>query len=439
MVKKTKYNRKLSRKTRKRIHGGNAPISGSFGTYFHPQVPCTDDKEADAMLYTKRGTKIFNDHVMPSQVDDIYKTSIELKQKLSEKNKKVNVDDYFVFPIKECNIENENIKNRNVIVYPHASSDVFDEFDKIQNIVDLKENVEKLLNVLHGIQLLKTIGHAHCDIKIENCFYHEGKYKLGDLDTVHSVTEWPADQILPEANSVTYGVNPFFLFFYSNTSQVRGGFSVINDYRLKAIQSDRFDDFINYFQLFRNELLKHETQYKVYMYNHIMFKKILNFAQKVNTPETKNILNNIGMIYLERGLYLSNSNDPYNPQDVIVSKFLRRLYEKYNYSKDPTLQSRPELLSRVDVYSFGMMLINAIVCLVDNDVQPEDYEYISKLSSIIGKCCIYQDQDVPIQEIINDMNKLVSPDKKRKIVDYFSPKQKKSRSRSRSGSRRKTI
>jgi len=419
------------RKTYKR--GGEVLGYGATGWVLgNPAYPCNENQLGKLDNYI---SKIAN--------SEDAKIDLESELNASRLIKKItNVDDinkYFILDIDDCNVDpvykmisntpyntawmtmgNQilDIDYKKMILYKKGDNNMLKILEKNTGFISFDSHNTKILNIAKGIQILQNNDLIHNDIKPENCILHENTFKIIDLSDIRKITTTTTMKTMP------YNF-PYFpwpaiaaftaVYVYADVTLTNFNSNVLSRLYKKGNYKYKNNKYYNDYKYYNDE------QYSIWMkstlfdpftgfiMDDIMNQKINEYAEKLIYQKTFGIVNNV-----------NESN--YNEQ---ISKFL--LYSKGQHLEQEIIDidvndclkyysnivkkiARKGLLKRIDIYSFGIIILTNIYQLIKHLLLPKTdiRQYIVKyyifgLYNLAFYCC-YQTENTP------DMNF---------IVDYF--------------------
>lgn len=431
-----KYTKKYRNKSKKKFRktykrGGEVLGYGATGWVLgNPAYPCNENQLRKLDNYI-------------SKIANSEDAKIDLKNELNASRlikKLTNVDDihnYFILDIDDCIVNpvykmippyntawrtmgNQilDIDNKKMILYKKGDNNMLKILEKNNGFISFHSNNNKILNIAKGIQILQNNDLIHNDIKPENCVLHENTFKIIDLADVRNITRTTIMKTMPY--NFPYFPWPAIAAFtavYVNAHVTLTNFDSNVLLTLYEKGNYKYENKKNY----KDYKYYNDEQYSIWMkstlfdpftgfiMDDIMNEKINEYAEKLIYQKTFGIVNNV-----------NESN--YNEQ---ISKFL--LYSKGQHLEQEIIDidvndclkyysnivkkiARKGLLKRIDIYSFGMIILTNIYQLIKHLPQPKTdiRQYIVKyyifgLYNLAFYCC-YQTENTP------DMNF---------IVDYF--------------------
>ena len=305
-----------------------------------------------------------------------------------------------------------------IIIYPIAEYDLAYEFNLLKFQPDYISKVDffvkilsELTNVSKGIEILQEHNFIHGDIKDENCLVmleendsgsDETYYKIGDLSFLSQIIgHYPS---FPKWNFATYYCWPLLSVYsyFFHPSFLGGPFAISNPILLNHVIKNQ------------NNMEKSLENIKKILIN---IRDVISlFKSEVREdfePYINYVIKTVDKIYIEKtrliGIkdYLKTSldtNTPFNNkvQNIISyyanwDMYFNRLGKEY---------AKLDLYKRIDVYSFGFMLLKLISIFL-NAIDISEIKtnmnpliFIVKLFIVIDMCCIQvYDDSTPRQPI----------------------------------------
>ena len=294
-----------------------------------------------------------------------------------------------------------------IIIYPVALHDLAVEFNSFepQETYELKANkfikiLSEMVNISNGIELLQDHGFIHGDIKAENCLVIEENddilYKIGDLSFLTPVIGY--NPTFPTCTFSTYYCWPLLsVYSYYYQPGVSDGPFAMSDpeFLNELIKNQR--DVMNNLDVIREITVKINIKLDLIMKEvNEIFKPYLNYANKVLT---KIFNEKHRLIYAQRDLI------NYVSYNGIISQTVYNLLQYYSkwdiyFNSLGKEHAKVDLYERIDVYSFGFMLLKLIYKFLDacsiveikTDLNP--IVFIVKLFILIDMCCIQEYDDL---------------------------------------------
>ena len=420
-----KSRRKSKNKFRKTYKKGGEVLGyGATGWVLgNPAYPCRENQIGRLNKYI---SKIANSDWANNDLKKELKASLLLWE-LGEKTE-IDINNYFILHDDYCKVDPAyqlmsrtpytitwrsmgnkklDINNKNMLLYKKGSNNLKKILEKNNGFNAFHSDNTKISNIAKGILILQNNDLIHNDIKPENCILHENTFKIIDLSDIRDIRR--------TNNMITMPYNfPYF------TWPAIAALTVV--YVIPEINLDNFNsDMLLELYMRGNDKNYNEEQYSIWMketlyepftgfiMDDIMNAKINEYAKTLIYQKTFGIVQNV-----------TESN--YNEQ---ISKFL--LYSKRKHPDQELIDidvnecleyysnimkkiARKGLLKRIDIYSFGIIILTNIYQLIKNLPQPKTdiRQYIVKyyifgLYNLAFYCC-YQTENTP------DMNF---------IVDYF--------------------
>jgi len=446
---KKRYNSKSNKQKKKT--GGRYFSEGTFGVvYGEPRLLCADET-LDTPNIDNEVSKIFNDtRHAESEMNNVK----SLSEYLSEDNLELLMN-YAVLPTKLCRLNasktmkepyitskwmsnnngeyNEKIFNekvflpssfkqyedgnslpiyRTILISEKGGDNLFKIFKKIDSTENFVSCLRNLYNVGKGIQLLQNNGLIHGDIKSGNCIEQNDTFKLIDMADVRSIEE--TDD--PKALAIAFGyytwptTSVYTMFF----DEMKPDFEQIEMKKEYLIQN------------FKQRQNYNVNMYKTYLKENLHFpfginkkngfddsemsradeiRKIL-ISQKTFGITNVAIYNDRTLEYFLRSLLGFDKNEKYD--DFLIN--FNEVFSDKNFSSIEELKM--DLFKRIDVYSFGILILECILGYLDFVKNDEIDENIRKIIlefyEIAYKCC-YQDKKVAnIDDIIQKYETVIN-------------------------------
>ena len=306
------------------------------------------------------------------------------------------------------NEPNDGIIWSQIIIYPKAECDLASEVNKLISLTDYKAKINffvtllsKMKNISDGIAILQQHNFVHGDIKDENCLVileedGETLYKIGDVSFLASIIDHAPR--FPKWDSAFYYCWPllsvysyFFHDSFSGPVAIAEPDLLTLNYIIKN-QKDVESNFIHVRNIFKPIVDKFNLIKQIV---HPSFKPYLDYVIKM-----------MNKIYLEKQILYDNgvrrdleSGTRSHNVNVILTYYTN--WDFY-FNSLGVEERKLDLYKRIDVYSFGFMIIKFIYICLDNITITEVITnlnpiiYIVKLFIIIDMCClqVYND-DTP--------------------------------------------
>jgi hypothetical protein len=449
-----KKHKRQNGKTRrqKKMSGGLLFGDGSFGkVYGTPRLLCNGETK-DTRNIDKEVSKLFRED---EKAEEEIMVNARLKTRFSP-DELQELKQYCLLPIKICDINERSLLNkpyttnewrknskgdygknreiftetkglpdrkgeqyRKMVIYDEGGKSVSDHLDEIASVEDFMSCLTKIINIGKGIQLLQKKGFIHGDIKPENAIEHEGNFKLIDLTDVRIIDTSIDSKAMPTA---------FGYFTWPSISIYTYAFDEIDGYDA----SSPHDVFINKSLL--NELYNENKSFNDNMYlNRLKKYYIEPFNIKEEYGFTEKEVEYVSTLsrnlILEKTFYarespLSISELERLPREggfltiLNRSEYVSDFIEKYNriFSSFTNLKDlKNDLFKRIDIYSFGMIILDCIGVFINLPNVADYFDADSKLKILIlslydfaaRKCCVQRDKVANIDEIIDIYEKIV--------------------------------
>jgi hypothetical protein len=433
------------RKTKRRNRGGRYINSGTYGhVYGEPRLLC--DKEDLSILDDKHSapykevSKIFSRKTHA----DIELNSVKhLKSIMSEKDLR-ELHDYCVLPIRKC-IVKENIarnppyntenwrKNTNqqynpimlnrdsglygfqdMITYRQGGDDLFNKFNKIRNIDGCINCLYNLFSILKGIQMLQKYNIIHGDLKSPNCIEIDDTFKIIDMADVKKIITSNDSNNLPDAfGYYTWpSISVYTLFFddikmkeYQVNPEQK--FKINRELLQQLYHTQTHFNNMNYYQNVNTHLRDCFRDIDI-EFSADDLQKIRNIGNDLIAQKTFGIIDSIENKYdaEEDKTKIINS---INGRDTSKSDSLNAFLDKFNTifsSFDSEEEMKLDLFKRIDIYSFGIMVLYVIkkfiVCLSKKKelIIQDRLDYIYDLYHFVNVCCYQYEKVVSIDDLV---------------------------------------
>ena len=443
--KKRSYKKKIHNRTKK---GGKYLGRGAFGVvYGHPKLPCIGDDLANEDMFRNNVSKTFeNEDDFHNEVDSISKLLEEFThEEITE------LDKYCVIPLNTCEADCELMtlpdfiyqsrqyqldsrictnpsRNKYIINYPLGGKDLDKIFlDREQNgtFELFYENIKRLLNVCKGIRFLQEHNIIHGDIKTPNILKMGDTFKLIDMSDARNMLTTNKTYamgsafmyyIWPSIIAWSYVYDPKYrsseLPYEISQSNIKNNYRHHKQYNNQQISTQLPDSFYNWFNEYKTNLSLEEPALDY-------IDKVIStlYAQKMFIPYARDQDASVLKIKIKKysdsiggsnGLYRQLKNKS-NPN---INKFFKEMNDirKLNYDISPE-QAKLDLFKRVDIYSFGIVLlqcINNFLILHRENLNIEQSNFLINLMNIVFLCC-YQDNTAPnINDITKQLESLVT-------------------------------
>jgi len=464
-VKNIKKNIKVKTlKTRKR--GGKLLGEGSFGWILgEPAYPCDDSDINNTENPLKNLiSKISKRNLSPDDISKGEKENFELEWEGAQIIKNIknvkNLDNYFILPLKKCKVNNSyvsdypdtygnlwrakpfidkdnkrklailNIENKNMLLFDKADNDLDNIFYKLYE--DTKDfnsfhiNNKKIFNIVKGVQILQNNNLIHNDLKTVNCVEHDGKFKIIDLADIRDFKKTTDMKLMPEC--FTYFIWPstvvYSHFFTQMNSPTKMTIEILknnyiknyefNDNQFETMMKRYIYDSFTWFTLYDEpEMLNNINEYLDKLIYQKTFGIIENVSDMNNYALSKELVKITS--FLKSDFYPPKSKYSENDETELTTKVNKYLQE---FDKIIEKIGKEGLLKRVDIYSFGIIILNNIMilsyCLKDtykikiNITKTPIKYYLYKLYQIVFYCCYQTENNPDIDLIVNYYETIMS-------------------------------
>ena len=341
--------------------GGKLIGKGSYGSVFgNPRLPCIDETHEEVKDVNEI-SKVFKNK------SEEYQSKMILERNIRD----VDINEYFVLPIKQCEINREEFNlhyndewkqgefideflNNEMIVYPKALNDL-NNYNNIITWKDFKNHLKKLKNILDGIILLHNNNLVHLDIKPANILNIDDKYKIADISDIGSIDFNNPDHFNYQklyTKPTNYVYYPIFIFWL-----------------LPII-----------FELYYNkQYLRNDTNINMLVINSKDLYQILNSKKDFNEN------NKTYIIQKERALKRFTHPKLKVLSSSIIDKLKLKIFDindlsylqfiinqvntNYNFNDRTNLfYALSVILKNTDIYSFGYTLLEQITDLIDREL-----------------------------------------------------------------------
>jgi hypothetical protein len=412
--------------------------------YGEPRLLCDDEDlsiltDKDSAPY-KEVSKIFSDH----EHADIEFNSIEQLKTIMNKEDLDELQEYCVLPIRNCNIK-ENIvrmppyntenwrKNirmkynikilngdsglngyQNMITYRQGGDNLHEIFNKIRNEDDCIYCLTKLLSILKGIQILQKYNIIHGDLKSPNCIAIDDTFKIIDMADVKRIETSNDSKSLPNAfGYYTWPSISIYTFFFDdekmNFCKVKPEQKFkIDQTLLKRLYNSQYDfNNMNYYQNVNTHLRECFRDINI-GFNETDLTKIRDIGNDLIAQKTFGIIDSIENEYDAESDALKIINN-INGSDTSKQESMNAFLDKFNTifsSFDSEEEMKLDLFKRIDIYSFGIMVLYVIkqfiVCLSRKKelIIQDRLDYIYDLYHFVNVCCSQYEKVVNIDQLV---------------------------------------
>ena len=467
-----KSKRNINRRRMQKQLGGNFMGEGAFGTvYGEPRLLCDGESSATENI-DREVSKIFRfNKLAEDEYGAISRLSSMIPPDEYEELKK-----YTLLPLKKCIVDVESTKQppysnrewrrndnfesgnedifkhdaslttsmekpdgkgepeviyRNMIIYDKGGNNLTDCFSKIKSVDMFLDSVRKLLSVGKGIQILQKHGFIHGDLKDKNCIEHENKYKIIDMADVRDIATTTTAKQMPFAfGYFTWPSISVYTHYFNNQTPSRMGKIRLTVHNLKALFNEQGDFNSKMYSQWNNGYMN--APYGIFKTKYgfsddevnvaLAIRDKLDLQKKLevrgNWWENKDIR---WRSIIEEGV---TSREEYDYYTLFSEAEVQPFLEKYNrifQSFSSPEELKMDLFKRIDIYSFGMLILLCISMFYSNvidfkrPVLPDNLNLrnvLINLIKIVDECCDQKERVVDINKIIADYEA---------VLDLISP------------------
>ncbi len=392
---KTNKNKKRStkkRSTKKRsaikrstIKAGKYLGKGTFGKFYaDPRLPCEDETISD-VLDLNEGSKIF---VFDSEANtewNDYETNI--RNSIPE-NLLNEMKEFFLLPIKKCKINKQSIKEEpyinpdwkkspkgkfdtdiftesgidlpdisdkfnEMIIYEKANENIQNYFDRNTSLLSMYNMLNLLVYPLKGIEILQHNNLIHGDIKMENMVLYENRIVIIDNNTIRDMRT--------TTNMIGYPQG-YMYFAWPSTNMFTVYFSNDNARTIEYIRNHMISNYGENYNVptdLRNIHLTRNLKYTLLNVLPDFSKKNIRSISEVIFPERDYVflLENDGKIQQDIVRQINQrKNKLLNQKLLTPTADQLNLYNTYPSKFTNVEEFKLDILKRIDLYSFGVML-----------------------------------------------------------------------------------
>jgi len=417
-IKKNKTKRtKNTKKSRKNVKKGGEYIDeGTFGKiYANPRLLCKGEDLSTSNIYDEV-SKIFqydrdaideNNNIenlkkhgileelekyaiIPKKMCDVNR-AVLMEPPYSDESWKKNKNSQYngkIFNGKYATLPNTEEYNK-LIISDKGGDNLQKIMEEIETYDDFTSFLKKLTSIGEGIRLLQENGFIHGDIKDKNCLEHNGTFKIIDLSDVREISNTRDPAAMPTAFGYhIWPITAFYTYLFAENVEFNN--------------IEEINDIITLKQIKKNFYKGNDDNYNVDAISYV--KVLFNCAFRTeNIRYTEDQYEMINQIKKDLMLQKTTFIDFIDDNEVlleIIEYFNQMFIDKF---KDIN-EFKMDLFKRIDVYSFGIMILQCICQYLDiNNNKIEDpvfCEKMIKLYGIVYKCCYQMKKVADINEII---------------------------------------
>lgn len=342
-----------------------------------------------------------------------FKKTVIDNTKVGDPKKNVSaLDEYFLFPIKSCKIDDNKItkapyntakwkqkydngydkdiftkdgkmlptepyvkkkekdfksqlRYRNMVIYKKGGEDFFEIFQRLSlirtfksdgNIIvdDIIDFAKKLINVGKGIQLLQKYGYIHGDIKDTNIIEIDGKLKLIDLTDLRDISETRDSKSMPFAfGYYAWPSISFYTIFFDEKYEKTMFSGEENKKTLDSILENKEELLYHLIQYYDKNYEYYYGNLKQYLYDPFMVTKNNGFVQ----DEFDRIREIAKKLYLQKMLGMFGSDEKKLEESFSDdNEYIKFIGEIMGLNGDNTdnahdIKKVEKLLSQINYYS----------------------------------------------------------------------------------------
>ncbi|MBA42792.1 MAG: hypothetical protein CMF62_02145 [Magnetococcales bacterium] len=411
-----------------KLKGGKLLGQGSYGNIFgEPRLLCKDETLKDEMH--SEVSKIFNND---RDAYDEYKVILRLKKYFTTEYDISRLNKFFLLPKKICLINKRSLDNLpynqmryiknnlgqvsklkphsryNQVIYDKADNDLSIKFRTTNTRLKLVECLVNLYDIGQGIKTLHDLDMVHLDIKAKNSVEINGKYKIIDVGDINKISNIDINKIKYWACSYTPFPSSIFMIselLYSSIN-VTSRNILMNYYeysRFHNINLQYFYDTMKDYIAYDNKSFSDDQQ----QYLKKQFLKLI--SEKIFGAEIKEdvVFNSISI----RNIY-----------ELKIFPLLNRMNRDFlSYPNKESIKK--DILKRVDVYSFGIM----IIMLVGNYLKKKRDIMTSSIKNLIFEmyklaflACEYNKYGVDINTILSKYENIMLDFKKENTIGLIN-------------------
>jgi hypothetical protein len=251
---------------------------------------------------------------------------------------------YIIDNIKKFDYVNNKI-NKKEIYYTYLNAEYQITFLKGVNLdkIDIYNNFKKTENILHAIKFMNENNLILDDLKKDNIIIVDGKMKFCDFSSIINISDLNLNT-LEKLNLKT-------IFYYIHNPIL----NILLCYYISIKENNIIiDNILNNIKI--NERNIQNIDY--IEYNKDLINKIYNFSKKLDKS------NNIGNIFKNIYFYVDKNIKNKDYYKIIILKFIEYFNNKY---EDNTQLKIVELISRINIYSLGIVFLQYIDLYIDQN------------------------------------------------------------------------
>ena len=434
-----KSNKRASKKRVRKMIGGKLFGKGTFGTvYGEPRMLCEGETSKTPNIENEV-SKIYEDD---KEAEEEMKVNERLLTKMSEEDL-TELKKYSVLPKKQCDLnvsyvdrhpyrrmdwrmtdgnigaEEMFISERSerngynkMVIFDKGGEELGKIFSKINSEKSFKDCLIKLISIGKGIQILQNAGFIHGDIKDSNSIEENGSFKLIDMADVREISTSKDSKGMPKAfGYYTWpSISSYTFFFDKKTPKTPANINMT-----PRILGNLYNEQNQY----------NEVMYKDYITTYLIFPFQIKTANGFTMTQLMEVNKLVKDLYLQKTLGATKNRISRDSYDEFVQKLsypsivdngVPDFLGKYNaiFQGFATVgEAKMDLFKRIDIYSFGMLILLCVgsyvkyknKSLIDEEIR----ELMMKLYAFVYKCCNQTERVVDINEIIDEYQSIVNP------------------------------
>jgi hypothetical protein len=399
---------------------------GSFGkVYAHPRIPCADET-VDQIKGLSEASKVFvGDR---DSAEEEYQVVARLKRAFSNTDFD-QLQQYCILPIKQCMVNPDYVnvtepyttehwrkgaagkldafiftstaglpkdEETHMITFPLGGENASNAMKKGGTFGLFVQNVRKILNLFKGIQLLQKYNFIHGDLKGGNCIESENSFKIIDMADVCDISEIIDAKAMPTA--FMYYTWPSVCIYTALFDTDRPDYHNLDSFTKKGVsalyfqQTDYNHTALEYMKSFfakgflfseQNGVSPDDEKRVRELGIQIAQQKMLNYGGKSATEEGEaNFYDIFRYETFEQKLKAAETNE--------IDASLQ--YLATTFKNVPVADVKIEVFKRTDIYSLGMLLVEALGCLHGTKkmyYSNDQIKFLLKIYDIVQKCCLF--------------------------------------------------